>query len=131
MVAIKILAMTSSTEHVVYHSFFVGTVMGALIRMGKGTTRKIQNKITIIYLTEMKGENCRANSRRKQTSLIWISATYTGGRESKALLCVCLFLSLLPSPLLWVCCGEEKGRRARTNTNKSCCQLLHSLGSHH
>lgn len=36
-----------------------------------------------------------------------------------------------PSLLLWVCCGEEKGRRARTNTNKSCCQLLHSLGSHH
>jgi len=64
MVAIKILAMASSTEHLVYHRFFVGTMMGARIRMGKGTTRKIQNKITIIYLTEMKGENCRANSRR-------------------------------------------------------------------
>jgi len=61
MVAIKIFAMVSSTEHLVYHRFFfVGTVMGARIRMGKGTTRKLQNKIIIIYLTEMKGEKLQS-----------------------------------------------------------------------
>ena len=87
--------------------FFFGTAMGARIRMGKGTTRKLQNKIIIIYLTEMKGEKLQSKLPAQA------DLNHTGGRQNPkpCFGFVSSSLSSLLPPTPSPCCGCAVERR--------------------
>lgn len=92
--------------------------MGARSKLGKRTTRKKNTKqnVTTLVKGEKLQRELQAQGRPQSSGFL---QTYTGGRENPKPsfgFVSSSLSSLLPptplSPLLWVCCGEEKGRRS-------------------